>query len=726
MLKKIILKNVASYKEHPKKIEFEKKINLLYGLNGAGKTTLSNYLAAPDEIAFSECQMFKDTNDSLYIYNQKFINENFVTKSGLPGIFTLSKDNGDILKDIEEKESRRKYINQEADKKKIEKENLSNDFSQKKQKTLNSIWKIKESYSGGDRVLEFCLKGKMGSKNDLFEHLISISKPEKVGDTIEKLKKEASEILGDAQKLQDLKRIEIDALTSEQELLLEKQIAGNKDSSVSALIESLKNEDWVRQGLGFISKTDFSVTSEAQCPFCQEMTITQKIIESIKGYFDEAYENDIQELKKVLADLQRRIDFLPDENDFIDHKKIETRKDEFLLVYREIKSLLSENKRKVEEKIMSPGTKVTIVSLESKLTELNKIIDDINTLVTIHNTKIDKTEEVMEDIKQRFWSLMRLSYASEIDLFLDEKIKVDEKINEIDKIINGFNSELKTIEDQIVELQKKTVNIDEAILNIGHYLKDMGITHFELVKHEGTNSYKIQREGQATNIYQSLSEGEKTIITFLYFVEQCKGRKNPTEILNKKIIVIDDPVSSLSHMFVFNIGRLIKQEFFESKNYEQVVILTHSLYFFHELVKPKRRDEEVNNQDFFRVYKTSEGSQVVRMNSSEIQNEYQSYWSVIKDNSTPEVLLANCMRNILEHFFGFVQAHESINNIFQKQSLKDNKFQAFLRYMDRGSHSNTTNISDYKEINHDHFREAFRLVFKENGYEHHYSKMIKI
>ena len=87
------------------------------------------------------------------------------------------------------------------------------------------------------------------------------------------------------------------------------------------------------------------------------------------------------------------------------------------------------------------------------------------------------------------------------------------------------------------------------------------------------------------------------VISFLYFIELCKGRNIEKSGDVKKIIVIDDPISSLSHIFVFNIGRMIHQEFLCSKKYEQIFILTHSLYFFYELVcmkkKGQRRTTEV-------------------------------------------------------------------------------------------------------------------------------------
>lgn len=214
-----------------------------------------------------------------------------------------------------------------------------------------------------------------------------------------------------------------------------------------------------------------------------------------------------------------------------------------------MKTLLEENKKKIKEKIKSPGTVVILASLTEKLREVNIIIDSINKLVEEHNTKIDKASEVGESLKKKFWTLMRFEYNPEIILFIDEKTEIDEKTQKIETDSEALRSESEALEDEIGKLQKKTINIDEAIENISNHLKDMGITHFALVKHGDADSYKIQRDGKHADIYQSLSEGEKTIITFLYFLEQCRGRRNPTDISKKKIIVIDDPISSLSHMF---------------------------------------------------------------------------------------------------------------------------------------------------------------------------------
>ena len=143
-------------------------------------------------------------------------------------------------------------------------------------------------------------------------------------------------------------------------------------------------------------------------------------------------------------------------------------------------------------------------------------------------------------------------------------------------------------------------------------------------------------------------------------------------------------MSSLSNIYVYNIGRLIKNEIFyicdeqghpkaDSSGktlhpYEQVFVLTHSLYFFYELTDTnhKRREKE---QKCFRIQKNENGSSINNMKYEEIQNDYEAYWSVIKDENQPVALIANCMRNIIEYFFNFVEKTD-LCNYFSRPELQ--------------------------------------------------------
>jgi wobble nucleotide-excising tRNase len=317
---------------------------------------------------------------------------------------------------------------------------------------------------------------------------------------------------------------------------------------------------------------------------------------------------------------------------------------------------------------------------------------------------------------------MRHDYDVIISDFLTSEIDIQKKIDAITAEIGVIDNEIVNQKKAIENEQKKTVNIDEAIENINDNLSELGIDDFRIVKHSG-NLYKIIRDDFNENIFKTLSEGEKMIISFLYFLELCKGKKDITETINKKIVVIDDPISSLSHIYIFNIGEMIKREFCNSSKYEQVFILTHSLYFFYEMtdINHERRKQ---TQNLFRIIKNSGGSCVSEMKYEEVQNDYQSYWSVINNPDNPPALLANCMRNVVEYFFGFIEKLE-LASLFQKKELQDIRFKAFYRYINRESHSIGQNIFDYKEFDYDNFRDALKLLFYENGYKEHYDKMAK-
>ena len=145
-----------------------------------------------------------------------------------------------------------------------------------------------------------------------------------------------------------------------------------------------------------------------------------------------------------------------------------------------------------------------------------------------------------------------------------------------------------------MEKQKDVVNRQDAIDNINIGLTNLGIDSFSIESYDDA-LYQIKRGEESNNVFKSLSEGEKMIISFLYFIEECKGKKSADESEKKKIVVIDDPISSLSHIYVFNIGRFIVNEFLRSDKYEQIFVLTHSLYFFYELAKKPVNKKVLND-----------------------------------------------------------------------------------------------------------------------------------
>lgn len=317
---------------------------------------------------------------------------------------------------------------------------------------------------------------------------------------------------------------------------------------------------------------------------------------------------------------------------------------------------------------------------------------------------------------------MRWDYNHPISAFDKSREAHSKALNYLHEKIKTLSADILITKEKISVIQKSTVNVDAAINSINVRLGELGIESFKIVKHR-ENLYRLERSDGESGDFHSLSEGEKTVISFLYFLERCLGKSGSSDIFGRRIVVIDDPISSLSHVYVFNVGQMIKSEIFNSEKFDQIFVLTHSLYFFYELTDVNH-DRRKTWQNLFRITKNSSGSKIQKMEYAEIQNDYQAYWSIVKDDQQQPALIANCMRNIVEHFFGFVEKKE-FSNVFQKTSLQANKFQAFYRFMNRESHSFGQNVFDYKEFDFNVFHEALKLLFQESGFPEHYAAMMR-
>lgn len=213
--------------------------------------------------------------------------------------------------------------------------------------------------------------------------------------------------------------------------------------------------------------------------------------------------------------------------------------------------------------------------------------------------------------------------------------------------------------------------------------------------------------------------------------------KRRVNALVNKIIVIDDPISSLSQNYVYEISYLIANTFTQGKNIipEQLLIFTHNLYFFyeiseHQLDKYLKKYEKASSgpYPFFRIRK-NKSSEIVPMEKNEIQNDYQSSWLLYKEcleGKAPIRLLPNTMRNILEYYFSFVKRKEKLQKALEELSCEDADFKPFYRFINRGSHSDIVNISEFKDIDTGKYQVLFKKIFEKTGFVDHYNAMMGV
>ncbi len=727
MINSITLKDVASYSPtSPVVIQTgNKKINLFYGLNGSGKSTIGNFLRSPELPEFQNCSIQpSELNEEILVYNQDFIRKNFYEIPDFQGVFTLSEENKDVEQAIEEATEQVANLNQKIEASATKVSGKNSDIENEEASLKDSVWKAKTEYENS--ALDFCLEGFRRNKVGFLNKVRSSRG--KASSTIESLKKEAQELSGqDGTLLSNVPNISFDASSSENAPILNQIIVGSKDSYLSDLIEKLGNSDWVKSGLVYVEP-------DSPCPFCQQ-ELSTSITEAINQLFDETYSQKIEQIEGLYSSYRALVEDLKSKLSnpvytfeegvatygFADKKELLLEK-------------LSANLSQISLKNSNPSTVVTLTDTRTLVADVNAALTDIQRDIDLFNDKIRNKKSHLNRIASEFWMILNGQFSALI-------AASDQKTNDFQAEVKILSNDIEQLKSQIIaqrkiiaENQKKITNIDSSINSINQQLDDLGISSFKIFKAaEDQQRYKIVRPtGESDDVYSTLSEGEKTLISFLYFLECSSGSTNEASpvLLNNRIVVIDDPISSLSHNYVYDIAALIHHKVF-NENFKQVFLLTHNLFFFHELLILKNGASSNKCPAGYKLYRVakSQFSQVYDLKRDELQNDYQMYWQVVKDStSNPSYarMLPNAMRNILEHYFNFVHKKESLKNTLEQLGQTEADFKPLFRYINRESHSNSINLIDFEGIDVEKYIEKFKQIFVDTGFEEHYNSMMNI
>ena len=731
MLNRISIKGPACYK-HEVVIETDKQVNLIYGLNGSGKSTLAEYLRNIKDEKYSQCSVSPNIdveNEEILVYDEQFVKDTFYEAPEQNGIFSLSKGNAKAANLIDNANDEIKKLSEIKKSKKEHIDTRKKEFDDDYESFTSKTWNIKKEYEG--TILDYCLAGVKNSHATLFSKLISISKDDIITTTIEQLQKDISD-LEDANgvPIPLIPEIEFNTNLIEEAPIFKDVITGNKNSRVAKLIDQLGNSDWVKKGLD-------EYTESNRCPFCQREYNDSNILKQLKEYFSLDYQKAIDKVGEMGSRYHQLKDQIPIINSFDNVPQIISLRQEYLDARKKLNDTIDENIEKMRDKYKNPSITINLIKTSSQLKEVNDVIIKANDIIKIFNQKIKHVKSERDRITKDFWQIQRIKYDQTVSDYERKQKLYNNKITELDREVQDIDKQIKEQKDIIQRERKNFVSIDDAVDNINRTLQDIGITEFNVKKSNNNGMYCIERGEYDEGIFKTLSEGERMLISFLYFIEMCKGQTSDKLDPKSRVIVIDDPISSLSNMYIFNIAELLKEQLYPNvtnlkketppiikcKSYcDQLFIMTHSLYFFYEMAEKKKERHDAY-QKFFRLYKNENGTDLKEMKYEEIQNDYQAYWSIIKDNNSPMALVANCMRNAIEYFFGFID-RTNLDAIFGREALKDNRFQAFKRYINRESHSEAQNLYDYKEFDRTIFEEAFRLVYVLEGYENHYNRMM--
>ena len=717
MISRIIIKDIATFKE---KVEFAPKlINYIYGSNGCGKTTLSKIIANPIKYNGSIIEKEKNDNLEIVVYNKDFVDDLFYDASKLKGIFTLGKDSKEIQESIDK--SKEVIEKLSFDNKILEKNILKEEEKNKKNEDeiKEECWKIKTKLYN---LFPEALKGYGGSKDKFkskcLETIVDKDKLQKYEDLENNYKLLYKDELSTENEIDIIDNSELNSI--EKDYIFKEIIKGNDETTVSELINKLNNSDWVKQGLIYIEE------SENKCPFCQQ--ILPKNIHQVLEYFNEEYEYKCNRLlnlqstyKLISNDILNKV-----KNINFDYLKDDT---DMKLYYEKLENDIKNNEREIELKINSPSRIINLGATEEIVSKINDKINNLNMKIKENNQKIINKKNERIKFGNELWNYIVNQLETVIGIFNTNRNNYNATIKPQKIKLNENETRILQERNIIRENEQKITGISESLIAINKILKSFAFDGFELTKGNTEGTYKIIRP-DGTDVGKTLSEGEYRFISFLYYYHLINGSNESSGIIKDKILVIDDPISSLDSNSIFIVSTLVKKlisDCFENKNgIKQIFILTHNVYFYKEVVYRGLRDNKKETKEkYFVLSKRNEISSIKEYNKNPIETMYQSLWEELKDENINNKTCCNTMRRILEYYFNIIgsRSYEKAINEFEGNDKIICK--SLISYINDSSHYINEGIDIILDDDMvQKYKKVFKEIFDKLGHGEHYNMMM--
>lgn len=709
------------------------RFNLIYGWNGAGKTTLSNlfrHLQNKDPVIEGELQFKIDA---------RLVSQNEFLNAELPKIRVFNRDTvkRSIFEVAHENLPPVYYLGEDSAIKQTLVENLRTEYTQKS--TTKAIAE-QEKTSAVRSFDSFCtdqakaIKNLLTAANGEFNNYNT----NHFKQTAEKLRAEPEiERLSEAEVAEHLiikastpkeKLVVPQALYPDFSNLVSRVSAALNRTVVAQTIEALEeNPDlasWVKQGLTIHSNEH----QNGYCQFCTQ-NIPYGRIEDLEGHFNQAFENLQLEISALTIEIASAISFVkgltvPDKGLIHEHLSVE---------YESTKNTLSQQswgtqrflescRDALSAKASRPFQSINLMpffiggnadSEESKgLLKFFEIVTAASASIGTLSGKqaFDRLCGIIEKHNQHCDSFQiaqiqsrRLLEREEVAQVLDDYLLQNRKIADLDFQVETLSKLLLETQGKInqleIEIREHFRAADELNQDIASYL---GRDELKFVpNHSG---YSITRNGETA---LHLSEGERTAVSFIYFL---KSLEDNSFDLENGIVVIDDPVSSLDENALYCAFGFMKSRI---QNAKQIFVLTHNFTFFRQVKNwfdyiNKTRNSPIASEQYkksvgFYMLKnkiTEQGRSAYLCQLDDLLRKYESEYHYLfklvlqasQDNDDQPMAhyypLPNISRRLLEAVLAFKQPGKT-GELFQQ--IKDIAFDEtkktrILRFTNTYSH----------------------------------------
>lgn len=737
MITSVVMRNCATYGAEGASLQSCKKVNFIYGPNGSGKSTISKFLKDPSNPLFNDCSIIWENGfvNEVMVYNRDFRNLHFA-EDDIPGVFTLGRSTIEDIKHIDELRDKQERLlsnivafNNSLKSKREELERRTSEFRE-------TVWET--VFKKNDGVFRDAFYGLRNSKEKFCDRILREYDSKRQNPFLRAdLEKRATAVYG-KEKPQAVASIDFEVTRSLSEIALierdevwRKVVVGSSDIPISKLIQSFDNADWVNRGRQYLR-------SDGICPFCQQKTIDSTFRDLLDNFFSGEYEDDIKHIESIIDSYALNTRIVLEALKLVDVDVNITIGEIDRSAYRSnlglIEALFDSNLSAMQAKLKEPGRKFEIEESCSYIDIASAIIESANKNIAKHNNLVQNYESERGKLTDDIWVFLVCEYRSLISAYISTAKNISNAQEAIARKIEVANGALEKISGEIIEAEKNVTSVQPTVDEINRLLKSYGFHNFQIVPSpKAQNKYQIQRP-DGTLASETLSEGEETFVSFLYFMQLAKGAVDVTKVSSKRVLVLDDPISSLDSTILYIVSAmvkdLIKRIKEESCEVTQLFLLTHNVFFHKEASFIDGRTKEDGTVNFWIIHKDIDTSLIAAYGmKNPINTSYELLWKELREtNPISLVATQNIMRRIIENYFNMLGRGKDNSIIQSFGNVEEQRIcESLFYWINDGSHtipddlfidSYSDSIAKYKDI--------FHRVFIVTGNEAHYNMMMGI
>lgn len=426
-------------------------------------------------------------------------------------------------------------------------------------------------------------------------------------------------------------------------------------------------------------ETGQNVGHDSHCPFCGQDTHGIQLIQMYKSFFNDSY----KDLKSRVEIAQQGVGTILSDS-FIESIVSQTRQNherykiwsEFLVFDRVVPPKLENFDQQVEElrslllSLLEQKTASVVTALAAPEPQQRATVlwDGIVGLLRDQNEAIDTMRNNILQYRSELAGTEASKVRAELDTLRKTAVRYSPEVQELFENLEAARTELRLAEQAKETARENLSSIMERILDkygqeINRHLERLGATfkiHGLKPNYLGgtpRTAYEVKLRdvpikltGGAPSFATALSEGDKRTMAFAFFV--ASTLEDPD--LSEKIVVVDDPMSSLDRARRTYTQYLLSEI---AKQAKQTVIMAHDETFLRDLrlswekeLVPPEEILELRLTPSAKWYSDFDAISLDRLCESDYQRNYRLVSDYLEGVTTEVERCAQALRPLLEGY----------------------------------------------------------------------------